>query len=411
MISNTYSKSNIQTSPAAKRQAQVIIYERLLPILASVAAASQSIDAHSLWNASTMDFVCAYLFGIKNGSNFLQDEKYRKYWLSLYHSRKKYPYFTQELPRLTKALKKLGIHLTPTWVDDANNELEAWAKERCDAAITYLKQDAAKDPDAANQPVVLSALMTGIAKEARAKGGQSVLSDTTLKYQDLSIASEMIDNLAAGHETSGITLTYLSWHLSQNPALQDQLRTEIHTLSPNMLLSARGPGSGPTADCLPSPKDIDALPLLHAIVMETLRLHAAIPGNQPRMTPYPSCSLGGYTVPGGVRVGAQAHSIHRNADVYPDPETFDHTRWLDDVNGYSEDQRKERDRWFWAFSSGGRMCVGSNFAVHGKIHAPLSPSIPHPLSSFVLTACHRDQAGCRGRVFEFQDTHRRRRGD
>jgi hypothetical protein len=38
---------------------------------------------------------------------------------------------------------------------------------------------------------------------------------------------------------------------------------------------------------------------------------------------------------------------------------------LDSENGYSEEQRRERDRHFWAFSSGGRMCVGSNFAVFG----------------------------------------------
>ncbi len=102
--------------------------------------------------------------------------------------------------------------------------------------------------------------------------------------------------------------------------------------------------------------------------METLRLRAAIPGGQPRMTPYPSCSLGEFSdIPGGVRVGAQEHSVHRNEDVYPEPEKWDHTRWLDKENNYTEDQRKERDRWFWAFSSGGRMCIGSNFAMHGTL--------------------------------------------
>jgi cytochrome P450 len=119
---------------------------------------------------------------------------------------------------------------------------------------------------------------------------------------------------------------------------------------------------------LPSSKELDNLPVLHAIMMESLRLDAAIPGSQPRQTPYPSCTLGKFSgIPSGVRVGAQAHSVHRNAEVYPGPEKFDYTRWLDDENGYSEHQKKERDRWFWAFSSGGRMCVGSNFAVHGML--------------------------------------------
>jgi len=126
-----------------------------------------------------------------------------------------------------------------------------------------------------------------------------------------------------------------------------------------MLFSEKSTGE------VPNSKELDALPFLHALLMETLRLRAAIPGGQPRMTPHPSSTLGPYTIPGGVRVGAQAHSVHRNADVYPEPERWDYRRWLDDENGYSEEQRRERDRWFWAFSSGGRMCVGSNFAMHG----------------------------------------------
>ena len=170
----------------------------------------------------------------------------------------------------------------------------------------------------------------------------------------------MIDHLAAGHETSGITLTYVSWQLSQNIPLQNALRKELLSLNPNMLLS-----SDPPAQNIPSSKDLDALPLLHAILMETLRLRAAIPGGQPRITPHPACTLGKFVIPGGVRVGAQAHTIHRNGNAFPDPDKWDHTRWLDGENGYSEEQKRERDRYFWAFSSGGRMCVGSNFAMHG----------------------------------------------
>ncbi|KAG9245675.1 cytochrome P450 [Calycina marina] len=359
MISNTYSKSSIQTSRAAERQGEVILYGRLIPIIDAAAKSSEGIDVHDVWNATAMDFICAYLFGLKNGSNFLEDAEYRRHWLSLYHSRKTYPYFSQELPRLTKFLKRFGIHLVPAWVDDANDELEAWTKARCDDSFAYLKKEAANDSDIGNLPVVLCALMAGIEKESKVKGDQSVLSCTTLANPELSIASEMIDNLAAGHETSGITLTYLSWELSRNLALQKRLCAELLTLSPDMT-----PGCAEPSSSLPNSKELDALPILHAVLMETLRLHAAIPGGQPRMAPYPSCSLGGYTIPGGVRVSAQAHSLHRNAEVYPEPEKFDCTRWLDDENGYTPEQSKERDRWFWAFSSGGRMCVGSNFAMH-----------------------------------------------
>ena len=358
MISSTYSKSNIHSSLPLAAQSQFIIYRRLLPIIDSASAASDSVDVHDLWLAMTMDGITAYLFGLKNSSSFLQDQVYRRHWLALYHSRKPYNFFFQELPRLNKLFKSIGIRLVPKWVYDASQELEDWAQQLCDTTMAYVKDAAAEDKTGANEPVVLNALISGIEKERKMKGEASVLASTTLKYERNSIASEMIDNLAAGFITSGITLTYLSWRLSKDIPLQDRLRAELLELKPNMLLS-NSPGA------LPNLKDLDALPLLHAVLMETLRLHAAIPGNQQRMTPYPSCTLGGHFIPGGVRVGAQAHSIHRNAEVFPNPENWDHTRWLDDENEYSEAQRKERDRWFWAFSSGGRMCVGSNFAVYG----------------------------------------------
>ncbi|KAL3423785.1 cytochrome P450 3A12 [Phlyctema vagabunda] len=356
MISNAYSKSYIHNSPVMARQAQVILYDRLLPVISSLAGSTTAgYDVHELWNSTALDFITAYLFGTKNASNFLRDDEYRKHWLSLYYTRKRYTFFSQELPRLTRFFKSCYIHLIPTWVDDANKELEAWCKDRCDATETAIKESE-KDSDIGNEPVVLNALLTGIEKEKSSKGSESVLAQETLRYPELSIASEMIDHLAAGHETSGITLTYLSWHLSRDVSLQKALRTELRTLSTSMLLG--------NDSAIPSSKDLDALPLLHAVLMETLRLCAAIPGNQPRVTPYPSCSIGAYQIPGGVRIGAQAYSVHRNPEVYPDPEKWDHKRWLDSENGLSEDQKRERDRSFWAFSSGGRMCIGSNFAMH-----------------------------------------------
>ncbi|CZS98972.1 related to pisatin demethylase cytochrome P450 [Rhynchosporium graminicola] len=332
-------------SPALAAQAQAIIYERLLPILTVASTPTEfpnGIGILEIWNSTAMDFIAAYQFGLKNGSNFLTDETFRRHWLHMFHSRKIF----------------LNIYLVPRWVDYHNKELEAWTQERCNNTSTYLRDgSAATDENPANEPVVFKAILAGMEKERKSKGDASILGEDFLKYPELSIASEMLDHLAAGHETSGIMLTYLSWHLSQDISLQDRLRAELLTLSPNMSLSSATP-------VIPNAKSLDSLPLLHAIIMETLRTDAAIPGREPRVTPKSGCTLGDSPIPGGVRVGAQAYSVHRNDQVYPDPTKWDYTRWLDDENGYTEEQRKDRDRWFWAFSSGGRMCVGSNFAMH-----------------------------------------------
>jgi hypothetical protein len=148
----------------------------------------------------------------------------------------------------------------------------------------------------------------------------------------------------------------LLWQLSRNPDVQNQLRKELLTLNPQI--------SYPKSAELPSAKAIDNLPLLEAVVTETLRLHAPIPGIQPRVTPSPPCTLAGYgDIPPNTRVNAQAYSLHRNPEVFPDPESWQPKRWLVEENSAAE--LDERRRWFWAFGSGGRMCVGSNLALQG----------------------------------------------
>ncbi len=380
MISNSYSKSTLQSSAALSSQARAILFSRLLPIINASTDPSQiphGIDVHDLWNAATMDFITAYIFGLPNSTNFLQNVGYRQHWLDLYQSRKKYTFFPQELPRLTKVAHAIGIRLVPRWVDYANQEIEAFCASMCKAATASIKSNQGSSTNPADEAVVLNALLSGHEKERQQKGSNSVLNDTVLREPELSIYSEMLDQLAAGHETAGITMTFLTWHLSQDITLQKALHTELLTLDHPLIypssftsISAEKSFKCGQKDWLndikmPSSKQLDGLPILHAVIMETLRLKAAIPGGQPRMTPYPSCTLGNYEIPGGVRVGAAAYGLHRNGHVYPKPLTWDHTRWLDSPD-QGDEARRERDRWFWAFSSGGRMCIGSNFAMHGE---------------------------------------------
>ncbi len=357
MISNIYSKSYLHSSPQLPAISQTLIYDRLLPIIQS-AGKSIVLDVLELNFAVTMDFINAYLFGLPNGSNFLQEEEIRRHWLSLYQSRKYYTFWPQELPNLTAWLAKMGILVVPKWVDSANEEIEAWCLEMCDAAEISIATSSADEQNPESQSVVYKQLKNALANDI-SKSAPTV-PPPPIPNQHLLLASEMLDHLAAGHETSGITLTYLTHELSQRPHLQAQLRSELLTLLPPLLYPS-------DTQMLPSQKDLDALPLLHAILMETLRLHPALPGGQPRITPRTPTTLGKFTdIPGGVRVNAQAYSLHRNADVFPEPEVWRPERWLEG----GKEGGDAKNRWFWAFGSGGRRCVGSNFAMHGTSNLP-----------------------------------------
>lgn len=358
MVSNVYSKSYIHSSASLAAQGDTILNARLLSLIEHSTQRSQTshgLDVHSLFAAVAMDFISAYCFGIRNSSNFIQQKAYRDHWLELYKVRKGFGFFDQELPWLARAVKHLGIDLTPSWVNAANKELEAWCKRLCDSALAFLDGSEQVSQSAADA-VVLRSLLAAIEREKQSHGVASPLYSTIIRQQELSMASELFDHILAGQETTGVALTYLSWHLSQSLDLQRQLRKELLGLHPSMHI--RG---GHAA--MPDPKQLDTLALLHAVILETIRRYAPAGGPEPRVTPSQSCRIGPYHLPGGVRISASVYNLHRDERYFPDPETWDYRRWLPS-DAESDESRRERQRQFWGFSSGGRMCLGSNFAMH-----------------------------------------------
>jgi cytochrome P450 len=336
MLSNIYSKSVITASPVLQTQVSTILYERLLPRLAGICDGAEGVfEAGSLISASTMDIVTSYIFGLKASSNLLGNPKECAWFLDLYKSRHGWTFWPQEYPRFTSFLKKyLGINMSPVWVADANAEIETWTKKMCDGAAERLQQGSVKTEET---PSVYAQLSTAVMKDAKKNG---------LSAMDLEpvIASEVLDHLAAGFDTSAITLTYVVHELSMHKGIQTRLQEELRTLSPTLI-----PSSSPD---LPEPKVVDALPVLHAIIWETLRLHSAIPGPQPRFTPPQGCQLGPhgeYFVPGGVRVSASAGILHQNEQVYERASEWRPERWLN-LDTVDEEKRKDMEsRWFWAF--------------------------------------------------------------
>ena len=332
ILSHIYSKSYLQSSPELRTISEVMIFDRLFPVLRSAAQNDTPLNVLELSQALGMDFTSAYLFGLTNGTNFVEDVETRRRWLSLYSTFK--------------------IQSTK---DRALGEIEQWCLSMCEAAETFTSSKVSgESPSTA--PVVYEQLAMGL--------DESSLSQP----KNVVIASEMLDHLIAGHETSGITITYLMYELSRRPELQSRLCAELCNLFPTTVCSTRSAAARDTkdgiSDRMATPRSIDALPLIDAVLQETLRLYAAAPAPQPRVTPFPPTTIEGYTnIPGGVKVSSSAYTLHRNAEVFPEPEKWIPERWLEADAG----KRKEMRRWFWAFGSGGRMCIGSNFAMQGGV--------------------------------------------
>ena len=104
-------------------------------------------------------------------------------------------------------------------------------------------------------------------------------SDMPPEELEATLSGELLDHLVASHDASGITETYLMHVLSQRKPLQRALGKELRRST--------------AYDSAPfTHRDINALPLLDAMLMETLRLFSANPGPKPRGVPATGCQVG-----------------------------------------------------------------------------------------------------------------------
>ncbi|KAG9255171.1 cytochrome P450 [Emericellopsis atlantica] len=167
----------------------------------------------------------------------------------------------------------------------------------------------------------------------------SRLREKTGDLDEVDTAAECLDHIAAGIDTTGDGLCFLMWELSQPRSrdIQQRLQAELRA-SPDAPL--------------------DQLPYLDAVVLEGLRCFPPIPMSLPRYVPSGGRVIDGTWLPAKTIVSCQAYSVHRlNPSVFPAAHIFNPSRWLD------EDGDADRRRLMFAFSNGGRGCIGKHLAL------------------------------------------------
>ncbi len=189
--------------------------------------------------------------------------------------------------------------------------------------------------------------------------------DNTVKpLTDEEICAEVGSQMIGGTDTTSVTLTYTSWELAKQPALQEKMRQEFRKAGFN----AEGNVLKYSA--------LEELPLLNAVVMEGLRLHPAAPASLPRVVPKGGMVISGIRVPEDVRplthtnmqersratdpfpqttVSMMNYSTHHHAEYFPAPFEFNPDRWLNPT--------PEMKEAYMPFSRGSRMCIGIHLAT------------------------------------------------
>ena len=97
---------------------------------------------------------------------------------------------------------------------------------------------------------------------------------------------------------------------------------------------------------------------LDAVVKESLRIRPVIAGvgRVVRQRPF---AIGGYEVPVGVEINPSIRTIHRRADLFPNPHVFSPERFLEGTGG-----GRGPDTYTWVpFGGGTRRCLGASFAL------------------------------------------------
>lgn len=195
--SHVYSKSYLHSSADFQAISSEILYGRFLPILQRHARTSQPLEILEIFNSTAMDFITAYIFGLHNSTNFLDDEDTRKNWLKRYQSRKnpRFTFWPQELPKLTKWARRFGYRFVPRWVDVANAKIERWSLEICDRTeetIKLMDDGEKRSLEPGQNPVVYRALREGLEKQVGVAATESTTKDGVGLRQRV-IASELLD--------------------------------------------------------------------------------------------------------------------------------------------------------------------------------------------------------------------------
>jgi len=181
-----------------------------------------------------------------------------------------------------------------------------------DSLVDNLIARARQDPNLADRTDVLSLFL------------RSTYDDGTTMTRG-EIGDELLALLAAGHETTASTLAWAFERISRHPQVLERLVTEA-------------PGEDNS--------------YRQATIFEVQRNRTVI-DFAGRNVAAPMYELGEYRLPQGFSILVSLLQLHRDPNVYPDPERFDPQRFLDD----------KPSTYSWVpFGGGTRRCVGAAFA-------------------------------------------------
>lgn len=158
-------------------------------------------------------------------------------------------------------------------------------------------------------------------------------------YKDDIIKGQFLTLLAAGTDTIASTLEWAMSLLLNHPIVMNKAWTEINQVVGDQRLVREA--------------DTNNLHYLQSIINETYRLFPALPILVPRESSE-DCTIGGFDIPKGTMLVVNAWAVHRNPEVWEDPNCFKPER-------FKQGETVEVSK-LLPFGMGRRACPGAGLA-------------------------------------------------
>ncbi|MGW1377447.1 cytochrome P450 [Streptomyces sp. NPDC002446] len=193
---------------------------------------------------------------------------------------------------------------------------------------------------------------------------------------DTEVTDELITLFLAGTGTVSASLAWALYEVSRRPDVQRRIHDELDTV-----LAGRPPGF----------QDLPKLVYTRQVLTETLRLHP--PSWLLMRRAVRPVTLGGIRLSPGAEVFFSPYALHRDPQLYEDPERFDPERWP------REAAAKAPRHTYLPFGAGSRLCIGEDFAwteltlalAAFTAHRRLTPAASAPVRPLVGTVLRPDR--------------------
>lgn len=275
------------------------------------------------------------------------------YRFNSFYRTDQHPFVAAMSDSLTKATQKMAGGEHPL-VDTLLDALTQWMRPSSVEDGSDIK-----DPELLHDREVMNATVDEIIRVRKAQGADAIAAQHDLlsymltgvdkesgeKLEDVTIRSELITFLVAGHETTSGLLSFALYFLLKNPDVVQRAYAEVdRVLGSDLSVS-------PTFD------QVHHLSYVTQILKESLRLWPTAPAYS--KAPYEETTLGGtYHVSPDDVISILVPMLHRDQSIWgPDAEVFNPD------NFSPEAERARPANAYMPFGSGQRACIGREFAM------------------------------------------------